>query len=208
MASGLITLGQIEGGKVEAVTDFLFLGFKITVDGDCNNQSRIWLLLRRKGMIKLVRRNGLSSSHVWMWELGHKEGWTLKNWCFQVVVLEKILESPWDCKKIKPVNLKGNQSWIPIGRADAEAEVPILWPPDVKSWLTKERPWSLEMFKAEGEEGDRGWGSWMTSPIQWTWIWGNFRWWWVTGKHGVLQSMGSQRVGHDWVTELNWWFFQ
>ena len=78
-----------------------------------------------------------SSSHVWMTELNHKESWTLKNWCFWTVVLEKTLESPLDCKEIKPVNLKGNQSWIFTGRNDAEAEAPILWPPDAKNWLIK-----------------------------------------------------------------------
>ena len=78
---------------------------------------------------------GFSSSHVWMWELGHKEGWAPKNWCFWTVVLEKTLESPLDCKEIQPVNPKGNQPWIFIGRTDAEAETPILWLPDVKIWL-------------------------------------------------------------------------
>ena len=76
---------------------------------------------------------GFSSSHVGMWELDHKEGWSPKNWYFWTVVLEKTLESPLDCKEIKPVNPKGNQSWIFIGRTDAEAEIPILWPPDVKN---------------------------------------------------------------------------
>ena len=78
---------------------------------------------------------GFSSSHVWMWELDHKESSVLKNWCFWTAVLEKTLESPLDCKEIKPVNSKGNQSWIFIGSTDAEAEAPILWPPDVKNWL-------------------------------------------------------------------------
>ena len=82
---------------------------------------------------------GFSSSHVQMWELDHK-AWALKNWCFQTVVLEKTLESPLDCKEIKPVNPKGNQSWIFIGRTDAEAKAPILWPPDAKSWLTGKDP--------------------------------------------------------------------
>ena len=78
---------------------------------------------------------GFSSSHVWMWELDHKESWVLKNWCFWTVVLEKTLESPLECKEIQPVNPKGNHSWIFIGRTGAEAETPILWPPDAKSWL-------------------------------------------------------------------------
>jgi len=81
-----------------------------------------------------------SSSHVWMWELDYKESWTLKNWCFWTVVLEKTLESPLACKEIQPVQPKGNQSWIFIGRTDAEAEAPILWPPDVKNWLIGKDP--------------------------------------------------------------------
>ena len=81
---------------------------------------------------------GFSSSHVWMWELDHKETWAPKNWCFWTVVLEKTLESPLDCKEIKPVNPKGSQSWMFIGRTDAEAS--ILWPPDVKNWLTRKDP--------------------------------------------------------------------
>ena len=83
---------------------------------------------------------GFSSGHVWMWELDCEESWVLKNWCFWTVLLEKILESPLDCKEIKPVNPKGNQSWIFIGRTDAEAETLILWPPDVKNWLTGKDP--------------------------------------------------------------------
>ena len=75
-----------------------------------------------------------------MWELDHKEGWAPKNWCFWTVVLEKTLESPLDCKEIQPVNPKGNQSWIFIGRTDAEAETLILWPPDVKNWLIRKPP--------------------------------------------------------------------
>ena len=83
---------------------------------------------------------GFSSSHVWMWELDYKESWMLKNWCFWTVVLEKTLESPLDCKEIKPVNRKGNQSWIFIGRTDVEAEAPTLWPPDMMPWLTGKDP--------------------------------------------------------------------
>ena len=83
---------------------------------------------------------GFSSSHVWMWELDHKEHWPLRNWCFGSVVLEKTLESPLDSKEIQPVHPKGNQSWIFIGRTDAEAETPILWPPDVKNWLIGKNP--------------------------------------------------------------------
>ena len=96
-----------------------------------------------------------SSSHVWMWELDHKEGWVPKNWCFQIVVLEKTLESPLNCKEIKPVNSKGNQPWIFIGRTDAEAGAPILRPPDEP--IHWKRPWSSERLTAKGKEGNRGW---------------------------------------------------
>ena len=96
-----------------------------------------------------------SNSHVWMWELDHKESWAPKNWCFWTVVLEKTLENPLDCKKIQPVHPKGNQSWIFTGRTDAKAETPILWPPDGKNWL-----WCGERLKARGEGDDRGWDGW------------------------------------------------
>ena len=92
---------------------------------------------------------GFSSSHVWMWELDYKESWAPKNWCFWTVVLEKTLKSPLDCKEIKPVNPKGNQSWIFIGRTDAEAETPILWPPDGKNWLTGKRPDARKDWRQE-----------------------------------------------------------
>ena len=83
---------------------------------------------------------GFSSSHVWMWELDYKESWAPKNWCFWTVVLEKTVESPLVCKRIQPAHPKGNQSWIFIGRTDAEAKTPILWPPDVKNWPTWKDP--------------------------------------------------------------------
>ena len=99
---------------------------------------------------------GFSSSHIWIWELGHKESWALKNWCFWIVVLEKTLESSLDCKEIQPVNRKGNQSWIFIGRTDTEAETPILWPPDRKNRLIGKDPdsgkdWRWEKGTTEDE---------------------------------------------------------
>ena len=148
---------------------------------------------------------GFSSGHVWMWELDYKESIALKNWCFWSAVLEKTLESPLDSKGTQPVHPKGNQSWIFIGRTDAEAEAPILWPPDVKNWLTHlKRPWCWERLKAGGEGDNRGWDGWMASLTRWTWLWVNSGSWWWAGKPSVLQSMGSQRVGHDWATDLNW----
>ena len=107
---------------------------------------------------------GFSSGHVWMWELDYKEGWVLKNWCFWTVVLEKTLESSLDCKEIQPVNPKGEQSWIFIGRTDVEAESPILWQPDVKKWLMGEDPdagkgWRQE--KGMSENLMIGWHHWL-----------------------------------------------
>ena len=134
-----------------------------------------------------------------MWELDHKKGWVLKNWCFWAVVLEKTLESLLDCKDIKPVNPKGNQSWIFIGRTDAKAETPILWPPDGKSWLIRKDP---DAGKDWVEGDDRGWDGWMVSLTQWIWVCASSRRWWRTGKPGVLQSMELQSLTHliDWTT--------
>ena len=129
----------------------IFLGSKITMDNDYGHEIQRHLLLGSKAMTNLD--SGLKSrhyftdkiqtvkaSHVQMWELDHKEGWALKNWCFWTVVLKKTLESPLNSKEIKPVNPKGNQPWVFTGRTDAEAEAPILWPPDAKSQLTGKHP--------------------------------------------------------------------
>ena len=147
---------------------------------------------------------GFSSGHVWMWELDCEESWAPKNWCFWTVELEKTLESPLDWKEIQPVHPKGDQCWVFIGRTDVEAETPILWSPDAKRLTCLKRPWCWERLKA-GERDYRGWDGWLASPQQWTWVWIGSRSWWWTGKPGVLQSMGPQRVGHDWVTELTNW---
>ena len=92
-----------------------------------------------------------SSGHVWMWELDYKESWPLKNCCFWTVMLETMLESPLDCKEIQPVNAEGNPSWILIGRTDAKAEAPILWPPDVKNWLTGKEPDAGKNWRQENK---------------------------------------------------------
>ena len=163
MASGPITSWQIEGENVEALTGFIFLGSKITADSSCSHEIKRHFLLWRKVMTKLdsilksrditlltkvwIISYDFSRSHVRMWELDHKEGWVLKNWYFQIVVLEKTLESLLDCKEIKPVNPKGNQPWIFIGRTDAEAETSILQPPDAKSWPLEK---TLMLGKSEG----------------------------------------------------------
>ena len=145
-----------------------------------------------------------SSGHVWMWELDYKESWVPKNWCFWTVVLEKTLEGPLDCKDIQPV-LPKDQSWVFIGRTDVEAETPIIWPPDAKSWLIGKDPdagkdWGQEE-KGTTEDEMVGWHH---QPTQCTWVWVNSGSWWWTGRPGMLWFMGLQRVQHDWVTELNW----
>ena len=123
--------------------------------------------------------------------------------CFWTVVLEKTLEGPLNCKEIQPVHPKWNQFWIFIGRTDAEAETPILWPPDMKNRFT-EKDSDAGRLKVGGEGDDRGWDGWMASPMRWTWVWVSSGGGWWTGKPGVLQSMGSQGVRHDWAIELNW----
>ena len=114
------------------------------------------------------------------------------------------LESPLDCKEIQPVHPKGNQSWVFTGTADVEAETPILWPPDAKSWLIGKDPDAGKDWGLEEKGDDRGWNGWIASLTQWTWVWVDSGSWWWTGRPGVLWFMGSQSVGHDWATALNW----
>ena len=123
-----------------------------------------------------------------------------KNWCFWIVMLEKTLESPLDSQEFQPVHSKGNKSWIFIRRTDVEAETPILWPLDERTDSFEK---ILDAVKVGGEGDDRGWDGWMASMNQWTWVWVNSesRWW--KRKHGFWLCMGSQRVRHDWETELN-----
>ena len=138
-------------------------------------------------------------------ELDHKESWVLKNRCFQTVVLEKTLQSPLDSKESKPVNLKGNQPWILIGRTDTEAEALISWPPDVKEPTHQKRPRCWERLRAGGEGSGRWWDGWIASPTQQTWVWANSQRQQRTGKPGMLQFMGSQSRTwlSDW-TQLLW----
>ena len=213
MASDPIISWQIDGQIMETVTDFIFLGSKITADGSCS------LLLGMKVMTildsilkgrhyfsdKLLSSwsYGFSSSHVCMWELEHKESWALKNLFFWTVDLEKTLESPLDCKEIKLVNPKVNQSWIFIGRTDVEAETPILWLPHSKSWIIRKdsdagRDWGQEE-KGTTEDEMAGWRHQLNghglSKLQELAM---NRGAWRAAVHGL------QRVGHNWPTELNW----
>ena len=145
---------------METLREFIFLGSKFSADGDCSHEIKKHLFLGRKAMTNIdstlksrditfcqkcpsSQSYGFSSSYVWMWELDYKfnpQSWVLKNWCFWTVVSEKTLESLLDCKDIQPVHPKGNQSWIFIGRTDAEVEAPILWSPDAKNWLIGKDP--------------------------------------------------------------------
>ena len=138
-----------------------------------------------------------------MQKLDCEEGWAPKNWYFWTVVLEKTLESTLHCKKIQLVHSKGDQSWVFFGRKDAEAETPVLWPSPAKSWLIGKDS-DAGRDGGQVEKGMTGCDGWITSPTGWTWVWVNSRSWWWTGRPVVLQFMGSERVGHDWATELNW----
>ena len=159
MASGPITSWQIDGETMETVDDFIFLGSKITADGDFRHEIKRLLLLGRKAMTNLdsilksrditlptnvhrllAKSYGFSSSHVWMWELDYKESWALKNWCFWTVVLEKTLESPLGCKEIQPVHSEGDQSCIFIGSEEEKLKFYLLClynsPSPCKVWIT------------------------------------------------------------------------
>ena len=130
----------------------LLLGRKATTKLDSILKTRDYFA--NKGLSS--QSYGFSSSHVWMWELDYKESWVPKNWYFWIVVLQKTLECPFNCKEITPVNPKGNQSWIFIGRTDAEAETPVIWLPDVKNWLIGKDPdagkdWRWEKGTTEDE---------------------------------------------------------
>ena len=156
MASGPITSWEIYGETVETVADFIFWGSKITADGDCSHETKRHLLLGTNGMtnlestlksrditlstkVRLVKAMAFPVVMCGCKSRTYKESWVQKNWCFWSVVLEKTLESPLDCKEIQPVHPK-DQSWVFIGRTDVEAEIPILWPPDAKSWLIWKGP--------------------------------------------------------------------
>ena len=118
-----------------------------------------------------------------------------KKRCFWTVVLEQTLESLLDCKEIQSVHPKGGQSWMFFGRTDVwKANTLATWCEELTHW---KRPWCWGRLRV-------GWDGWMASLTQWTWVWVNSGSWWWTGRPGVLQFMGSRRVGHDWATELNW----
>ena len=220
MAFGPITSWQIDGGTVETVSDFLG-GSKITADGDCSHEIKRRLLLGRKVMTTLdsiskaetllchqspsSQDYGFSSGHVWMWELDCGEAWAPKNWCFWSVVLEKTLESPLDCKEIQPVHSKGDQPWMFFARNDAKAETPVLWPPNVKSWLIGKDS-DPEMDGGQEEKGKTedkmaGWHHQLDGlSLNELLALVMDREAWRAVIHGVAKSRTRLR---DW-TELNW----
>ena len=178
---------------------FIFLSSKITANGDCSHEIKRHLLLGRKAIPRqhikkqrhyiankgqhLTNANisqsyGFSSSHAWMWKLDHKEGWASKNWCFSAVVLEKILESPLDCKENQLVHPKGNQSWILIRRTDVEVETPILRPPGEKNRFIWKDPVAGKDWRCEekGMTEEMRWLDGITDSIDIVWA-GSRSWW-------------------------------
>ena len=214
MASGPITSWQMDGETVETVADFIWGGPKITADGDCSHEIKRRLLLGRKVMtnldsilksrdITLPKKVHLVKAMVFpvvMYgcELDYKESWAQKNWCFWTVVLEKILESPLHCKEIQPVHPKGDQSWVFIGRTDAEAELQyfgyLIWRTDSFEETNAGKDWRQE------EKGMTD--GWMASLTQWTWICVNFGSWCRKGGLACCSPWGRKESNTtEW---LNW----
>ena len=146
---------------------------------------------------------GFSSSHVWIWVLDYKESWAPKNWCFSTVVLEKTLESSLDCKEIQPVHLKEISPECSLEGLMQKLQLQYFGHL-MRRADSFEKALMLEKIEGRKRRDDRGWDGWMASLTQWTWVWVNSWSWWWTGRPAVLQSTGSQRVGHDWATELDW----
>ena len=205
---------------MERVSDFILGGSKITADGDCSHEIKKMLAPWKisydqpRQHIKKQRHYfankslssqsyGFSSSHVWMWELDHKEGWAPKNWCFQTLVLEKTPDSPLDWKEIKPVNPKGYKPWIFIGRTEAEAEAPILWSLDVKNWLSRKDPDAVKDWR-QGEKGTTedetvGWHHRLKGhEFKWAPGVGDGQEAWHAAVHGVGKSWTWQQL--NWLT--------
>ena len=206
----------VYGETMETVTNFIFLDFKITADGDYSHEIKRHLLLGRKVMtnidsilksrditlptkVHLVKAMFFSSSRVWIWELDLKESWVLKNWYFWTVVLEKALESLFDCKDIKPVNSKAIspdyslENWCWSWRSNNLAT----WWEERTHW---KRPWCWERLKAGGEGDNRGWDGWMTSPTQWTWAWASSKSGDGQGSLACCSPWGLQSM----TEQLNW----
>ena len=205
---------QIDG---ETVSDFILGGSKITADGACSHEIKRCLLLGKKVMtnldsilksrdITLLTKVCLVKTMVLPAVMYRCESLTIRKaerWridAFELWCWRRLLRVPWTARRLQelqPVHPKGNRSWVFIGRTDVEAETPIFWPPDGKSWLIWKDPENWERLKAGEQGNDRGWDGWMVSATQSTWVWVNSESWWWTGRPGVLQSMRSQRVEQD-----------
>ena len=222
MASGPITSWQIDRETMEIVTDFIFLGSKITADGDCSHEIKRRLLLGRKAMTNLdsILKNRditfsakvhLVKAMVFPVVMYRCESWTIqKAECWRIDAFElwcwrRLLRVPWTARRSNQFILKEispEYSFSP-SRLTLKLKLQTLatWCEELTHW---KRPWCWERLKTGGERDDRGWDGWMASLTQQTWVWINSRSWWWTGRPDVLQFMGLQRVGHNWATELNW----
>ena len=219
MASSPNTSWQIDGEKVETVNDFLFLGSKITADGDCSHEIKRHLLLGRKNVINLdsvlksrditlLTKVHLVKAMIFPVVMYGCESWTIKRLSTEELMLSNCgaRGDAWEFH-----GQEGDQT-SPFWR---KSVLNTLWKDWCWSWNSNtlatrskksthwKRPWCWGRLRARGEGGNRGWDGWMTSLTQWTWVWVGSRSWRWTGKPGILQSMGSQRVGHDWTTEVN-----
>ena len=218
MASDPITSWQINEKTVETLADFIFLGSKITTDGDCSHEIKRHLLLGRKVMtnsdsmlksrdITLSTKTCLVKAMVFPVVMYGCESWTIKKadrwridafepWCWR-----RLLRVPWTARR-------SNQSILKEISPECSLEGPMLMLKlqYLATWCEEltylNSPWCWERLRAGGEGDDSGWDGWMASLTQWTWVWVNSRSWWWTGRPGMLQSIGSQRVRHNWVSEL------
>ena len=188
---------------------------KITADGDCSHEIKTLAPWKKSyDQLSILKSTdiyfankcppsqsyGFSNNHVWMWELDYKESWAPENWCFWTVVLEKTLESPLNHKEMKPINPKGNQSWISLEGLMLKLKLQYFG--QSKELTHWKRPWCWERLKAGGEGDNRGWDGWMTSPTQWTWLWVSSRRCWKTGKLVCCSPWGHKES--DMTEWLNW----
>ena len=219
MASRPTTSWQIDRETMETVRDFIFLGSKITADGDCSHEIQRHLLLGRKVVtnldsilksrdITLPPKVCLVKATVFSVVMYGCESWTINKaehrridafelWCWG-----RLLRVPWTARRSNQSILKEISPWCSLEGLMLKLKLQcfghLMWRTDLF-----EKTWCSERLKAGGEGDDRGWDVWMASLTRWTWVWASSRSWWWTGRPGVLQSMGSQRVKHHWATELN-----
>ena len=220
MASGTITSWEIDGETVEVVSDFIFWSSKITADGDCSHEIKRCLSPWKESSDQPRYHSqkqrhyfankgpsgqgyAFSTGHVWMWEFDCEESWALKNWCFWTIVLDKTLESPLTARRSNQSILKEISPGCSLEGLMLKLKLSTL-ATSCKELTHWKRPWCWEGLGAGGEGDDRKWDGWMASPTPWAWVWVNSWSLWWTGRPGMLRFMGSQRVGQDWSTELNW----